>query len=76
MCYIILVAVRIKRKREIIMLGKKEILVVLATYGLIIFCIIGSMICNFQMIDALYILGILIFVIRYLLQKSDDDYTK
>ena len=58
------------------MLDKKENLVVLATFGLIIFCIIGSMIINFQMIDILYLAGIVIYIIYYKLQKSNDDYTK
>lgn len=58
------------------MLDKTENLVVLATFGLIIFCIMGSMICNFQMIDLLYIMGIIVYVIRYKVQKSDDNYTK
>lgn len=58
------------------MFDKKENQVVLATFGLIIFCIIGSMICNFQMIDFLYIICIIAYVIRYKFQKSDDDYTK
>ena len=58
------------------MLDKKENRVVLATYGLIIFCIIRSMICDFQMIDLIYIIGVVVFIIQYKLTKSDDNYTK
>lgn len=58
------------------MFDKKENRVVLATYGLIIFCIIGSMICDFQMIDLIYIIGVVVFIIQYKLTKSDDNYTK
>ena len=58
------------------MFDKKENRVVLATYGLIIFCIIGSMICDFQMIDLIYIIGVAVFIIQYKLTKSDDNYTK
>ena len=58
------------------MLDKKENRVVLATYGLIILCIIGSMITNFQMIDLLYIVGIAIYTIYYKVIKSDHNYTK
>lgn len=58
------------------MLSKNENRVVLATVGLIIFCIIGSMICNFQMIDFLYIVGVMVYLINYKIKKSHDDYTK
>ena len=58
------------------MFDKKENRVVLATFGLIIFCIIGSMICNFQLIDLIYIVSVAIYIIQYKLHKSDDNYTK
>ena len=54
------------------MLDIKSNKVIVATYSLIILLIIGNLIADFKVQDAVYIIAFIIYFIRYKLQKNED----
>ncbi len=52
------------------MSNKKQNIIVYATLGLFLIFVLGSMISDFKLYDILYIVGIIVYILKYKLQKS------
>lgn len=52
------------------MLDKHANKIVIATFATILFLIIGSAVIDFKIFDAMYIVAIIVYLIRYKLMKN------
>ncbi len=50
--------------------------IIIATYITLTFLIIGSFVVDFQLIDALYIISVAIYFIRYMINRKMENCTK